>query len=518
MILSNVSDIEKHSAAHVLAMALGRIYPKVKIGIGPVTKDGFYYDFDLGTELTPKNIQQIEEEIKKIVKEDLQFQQIIIPRQEAINMMLQRGQIYKSEIINSIPDEEISFFKTGDEFIDLCRGPHVNSTGELGPIKIVTTDDVYWNNDNTRPRMVRVIGMVFRNQEELENFEKVEIEKLSRDYKRIAVANGFGFHDENRFILSELGYRFVEKLYNEIKNNIGIEEIRTYNPNSFSKSYTEELKLIDKAIFLKDKSYREFPITVISRIVHPESPLKDRVSNQEVFLLKRFLRQNEITLSLNFFENFIKLFNDFELDFFADIKFRNIEDPLYTQVSNSLQRGFISHNKIQNNKFNNIVIDLKAKDDIGREWDFASMTVVLDENESKVNISGKEFPIVSLEILIYPVNILLFFIENFNNKFPNLLNPRQFIIIPVSKEFDANAEEVKEKLRKAGIYSEIAYGNTSFKSKIRRFENLQIPVLLIVGQKEVDNNSVSLRINDRDEGLITIDNLNSYLEANFFNK
>lgn len=518
MILSNVSDIEKHSAAHVLAMALARIYPNVKIGIGPVTKDGFYYDFDLGTELTPKKLQQVEEEIKKIVKEDLQFQQIIIPRQEGINMMLQRGQIYKTEIINSIPDEEISFFKTGDEFIDLCRGPHVNSTNELGPIKIVTTDDVFWNNDSSRPKMKRIMGMVFRNQEELENFEKVEIEKLSRDYKKVAVANGYGFHEENRFILSELGYRFVEKLYNEVRNNIGIEEIRTYRANSISNNYQEEVRLIDRAIFLKDKSYRDFPITILSRIMHSESPLKDRISHQEVFLLKRYLRQNEVTLSLNFFENFIKIFNDFELDFFADIKYKNIEDPVYTQVSNALQRSFISHNKVQNSKFNDIVIDLKARDDIGREWDFASMSVKLEESDTKISLGGKVFPIVTLEVLIYPVNTLVFFIENFKNKFPNLLNPRQFIIIPVSKRFDANAEEVKEKLRKAGVFSEIAYGNSSFKSKIRRFENLNIPVLLIVGQKEVDNNSVSLRINDRDEGLITIDNLNSYLEANFFNK
>src|SRR5260221_5402666 len=161
--INNVSDQQKHSAAHVLALAVSRIYGNVKIGVGPVTKDGFYYDLDVSQDIKQIDLKKIEEEINNILQQNLKFQQIILPREEAINMLLQRGQIYKAELVKAIPDQEISFFKIGDEFIDLCRGPHVYSTNQIGLIILTGIENTHWNEDPTRPIMIRISGKVFNN-------------------------------------------------------------------------------------------------------------------------------------------------------------------------------------------------------------------------------------------------------------------------------------------------------------------------------------------------------------------
>src|SRR5690606_7126984 len=133
----------------------------VKVGIGPVTKDGFYYDFDLRKNITRENFKEIEEEMLKIREERIPFTQHVLTRDEAINLLLTRGQIYKVELINSIPDSEVSLYKTGEEFIDLCRGPHVDYTSEIGIPRIIKIEKVHWNNDPKRPKLLRIYGKVF---------------------------------------------------------------------------------------------------------------------------------------------------------------------------------------------------------------------------------------------------------------------------------------------------------------------------------------------------------------------
>lgn len=516
--LSTVSDIEKHSAAHVLALAVSRVYPMVKIGIGPVTKSGFFYDFDIPGEIPQKHIEKIEKEVIKIIKEDLPFRQIIISRQEAINLMLQKGQIYKSELINSIPDEEISFFKTGEEFIDLCRGPHVNSTGDLGPIKISGVEEVYWNGDPSRPKLKRISGMVFRNQDEVSVFERIEGEKLSRDFFRFAGQKGYGFNYNNTFQLSEKGYQFVQNLYKLTHSELDIEKYSIYQPNILSKDIDEVGKIIDKSVFEKQPSFKNLPITVISKFVSSQTPLKDRVVDGEVIYIKRYSRQNDTIFGVNILEKFTKIFKETNLEFFADLKFNNLEDGMFKQISATLQRNLISHNKIQSKNSSIIEIELKTTDDLGRDWIFAKANVSVDAFSQSVTISSVATQISYLEIVIFPVNIFAFYLENHKEQFPSLLNPTQFVVIPVRKEFESNAEDIQRRIRKFEIISEVAYGNKSFKAKIRQFEKKNTPVLLIVGQKEVENESVSVRINNRDEGLVRVDNLRSYLEGNFFNK
>ena len=516
--LSTVSDIEKHSAAHVLAMAVARVFPHVKVGVGPVTKSGFYYDFDIPGEITKKKLKEIDDEVKSIIKEDLPFQQIIVRRAEAINMMLQRGQIYKSELINSIPDEEISFFKTGDEFIDLCRGPHVNSTNELGHIKISNVEKVHWNSDPLRPELTRISGMLFKNEEEVSKFETIENEKKSRDFFKFAAEKGYGFYDNGNLQASYKGYRFIENLYSTIEKNLESENIKRFSVNTNSGKFEDIVRIMDKAVFMKEPSFKSFPITLISRFISGSVPLKNNTVVSEVFFVKKYTRQNDVIFGINILEKFIKIFSDTNLEFYSDLKFHDLEDQMFKLVSNTLQRNLISHNKIQTNQKEIIEIELKLTDDLGRDWTFGKININYDNFDKTLVFNNKPTKISYLEFLIYPFNIFAYYLENHKENFPISLNPNQFVLIPVKKEYESYAEEIQRKLRKYNIFIEMAYGNTSFKSKIRKYEEKNIPIILIIGQKEVENESVSVRINNRDEGLITIENLYSYLEVNFFNK
>lgn len=516
---STVSDIEKHSAAHVLATAVSRIFPSVKIGIGPVTKAGFYYDFDIPNdiEITPEAIKRIEAEIKQIIKDNLPFQQLIIPKDEAINLMLQKGQIYKAELIHNIPDPEISFFKTGEEFIDLCRGPHVNSTGELGPIKVTGVSQVYWNEDPARPRLTRLSGIIFKNEEEAAIYEKIEEEKASRSYIKSATQKGYGFIDSGMFHVSEKGSRIIDNLFKTITKELELDKVTTLSLNGQFKNIAELSRVVDKAVFIKEPSYKNFPITIVSRVPLSETIVKDKKRPSEVFYIKKYVRQNEVVFNISFVEKFIDAFNDIKPEFIVDIMFHNIEDPSFNIISSTLQRNFISHTKIQTDFKNQIEMNIKVKDDLKREWLMAQMNVNIENFDKSISFGSKVSKLGYIEFVVYPLNIFAFYLEN-KPILPAKFVPDQIVMVPVNKRFETYGYEVQDKLRKLGIRANIAYGNSSFKAKIRKLEQQNVPVILILGQKEVDNNAVSVRISDRVEGLISLENLSDYLKSQLFNK
>jgi hypothetical protein len=518
-LIPTVSDIEKHSAAHVLAMATLRVFPGAKVGIGPVTRKGYYYEFDLDKDtITNEEIRKIQEEIEKIVEEDLPFQQVLLKREDAINLMLMKGQAYKAELIHSIPDQEISFFKTGEEFIDLCRGPHVHSTGELGTFRITDVEKVHWNNDPKRPVMQRISGAIFKNEQEAGAFEKVEIEKKKRDFKKYASELGYGFQFNDHFHLSTKGYQFINNFKRQVVKSLEITDSTEYASNTVLMNSDEFESLVDKASFLKDPSFKSLPKKVFSKFIDSNTFLKDERVSGEAFFIKTYSRQSEIIFGVSNIEKFLSIFDNEEIEFHIDLHFHNLDDTLYSQISMSLQRNLISHNKVITNDDRPIEAEIKATDDLGREWLFGKATFNPNGINKEILFNGAKGLIATTTMILYPVNIFAFFIENRKAVFPNLLNPTQFIIIPVSKEFESHAEDIQRKLMRHSIFADIAYGNKSFKSKIIQFERKSTPVILVVGNKEVENDSVSVRINDRDEGLITVENLSSYLESNFFNK
>ena len=163
----------RHSASHVLAHAVLKLYPDTKLGIGPAIENGFYYDFDFSQPIEEKDLKSIEEEMRKIVKRKLKITQTFMNRKDAIAYLKEIGQDYKLELLEEIPDKEISFFVTGDnEFVDLCRGPHLEDTGDIGPLKLIKTAGAYWRGDENKKMLTRIYGSVFKSKEELKDYLK----------------------------------------------------------------------------------------------------------------------------------------------------------------------------------------------------------------------------------------------------------------------------------------------------------------------------------------------------------
>jgi len=196
------SNLEKmrHSASHVLASAVLKLYPDTKLGIGPAIDNGFYYDFEFTEPIEETDLKQIEEEMRKIIKRKLPMTQTFMKRKEAIKYLKQIGQDYKLELLEDIPDEELSFYVTGDnEFVDLCRGPHVNDTGDIGPIKLIKTAGAYWRGDETKKMLTRIYGTAFETKEELKDHlqklddaERFNHRKLGKQLKLFAIIQEIG--------------------------------------------------------------------------------------------------------------------------------------------------------------------------------------------------------------------------------------------------------------------------------------------------------------------------------------
>ena len=180
----NDQELIRHSMAHILAMAIMRLYPNTKIGIGPAIENGFYYEVDTPVKITYKDLPKIEAEMNNIISEELQFKQIIIPKEQAFDTLMQSGQIYKTELLKQIPDESVSFYKTG-EFFDLCRGPHIKHTGLASFFKLTKISSSNWLGEKNRPKLQRIEGVAFLNKEDLDAYLASQKEIIQRDYKKI---------------------------------------------------------------------------------------------------------------------------------------------------------------------------------------------------------------------------------------------------------------------------------------------------------------------------------------------
>ena len=184
--ISSIPEIEKmrHTASHVLAQAVLNIYPNTKLGIGPAIEDGFYYDFEFKKPIYEEDLEKIEREMNKIIKQDLPLMQTFLPREQMYNVLKEQKQEYKLELLEDIPDKEISLFTTGENhFSDMCRGPHVESTGKIGAIKLRSIAGAYWRGDEKKPMLTRIYGYAFETQKELEeHVARVEEEREIIEY------------------------------------------------------------------------------------------------------------------------------------------------------------------------------------------------------------------------------------------------------------------------------------------------------------------------------------------------
>jgi threonyl-tRNA synthetase len=563
----NDLEILRHSAAHVLAAAVLEMFPEAKFAIGPAIEKGFYYDFDLPRTLIPEDLAILEEKMKKIIEKNYPFEEAKISISEALKKFKELKQDYKMEIINDIksgkesesdsdsePDSnKVSIYKTGN-FVDLCRGPHLDSTGEINPeaFKLARISGAYWKGDEKNKMLQRIYGIVFVDKKELDDYLKNMKEAEKRDHKKIGrdldlfsfhrEAPGSAFwHPKGMIIWNEL-----EKFGKSIRKKHEYQEIQTpilakknlweisghwdhYKDSMFhfeSDKETYCLKPMDcpfniKIYETKQRSYKELPIryTEIGRILRNEKSgelnglLRVRHLTQDdshIFLTADQV-EDEITTLLKMTREYYETFG-IEPEYFLSTRpddfmgEKNDWDKAEKNLRNALSKEKIKFElKEKDGAFYGPKIDIDMKDAIGRRWQLA--TIQLDFqlperfNLEYIDSDGKRKTPVMIHAAIFGslerfIGIL---IEHLAGAFPLWLSPVQATIIPVSEKFKDYAHSVGARFIDSEIRYEINDSNESLGKRIREAEKQKIPYIIVVGEKEEKENLVAVRERNKKE-------------------
>lgn len=545
-------EIIRHSTAHVMAQAVKRIYGNVKLAIGPTIKNGFYYDFDLDISLTQDDLKKIEDEMNKIINEDLKFKRDDVSREEALKIMSEKGEYYKVELINALDEsEKISLYEQGD-FTDLCRGPHIPSTKFIKAFKLTSVAGAYWRGNEKNKVLQRIYGVAFSSKKELEKYlnmieeaKKRDHRKLGRELKLFEIMDegpGFPFFLPKGVILKNILIDYWRKLHNEA----GYVEIETpimLNKELWIRSghwdhYKENMytSMIDNKEFAlkpmncpggmlvyksEGHSYRDLPLRVgeLGRVHRHELSgalhglMRVRAFTQDdahIFMLPEQIKSeilgvikliDEVYGTLGFKYN-VEISTRPEDSMGSDEEWNMAERSL----KEALDEGGLDY-KINegDGAFYGPKIDFHIEDSLGRSWQCG--TIQLDfqlpqrfELEYIGSDGGKHRPIVIHRVIFGSIERFIgILIEHFAGKFPVWLSPIQVKVLPIFDSFMEYGHEVIDKLRKYGIRCEIDNRSEKIGYKIREARNERVPYMIIVGEKEKNHGNISLRSRDMGE-------------------
>lgn len=546
--------ILRHTAAHIMAQAVSRLYPHAKFAYGPANDSGFYYDVDLGdTKLSDEDLQAIEKEMKKIVKENLPLKPYVLPRDEAIKHMEERGEIYKVEHIGDLdPDAEISFFKQGD-YVDMCVGPHLCYTKALKAFKIMGQSGAYWKNDKNNKMLTRIKGTAFRTQEELDNYLVLLEEAEKRDHRRIGKEMGmFMFQDEAPGFPFFLPKGMVLKntlidYWRDIHYRDNYVEVSTplimnrqlwetsghwdhYKDNMYSTTIDEETYCIKPmncpggvmVYRSQPHSYRDLPLRMGELGLVHRHELKGALHG--LFRVRCFtqddahifMRREQITDEIVGVVNLInEVYSKFGFKYSVELSTRP-EDSMGSDedwaaatsgLENALKELGLPYTINEGDgAFYGPKIDFHLEDSLGRTWQCG--TIQLDfqmpinfELEYVDDKGEKQRPIMIHRVCFGSIERFIGIItEHFAGKFPVWLAPTQAKVLLVSEKFTEYGEKVYNALRDAGIRCELDNRNEKIGYMIREAQVVgRVPYMVIIGQKEMEEGTVSVRNRDTAE-------------------
>ena len=539
----------RHDTAHILAMAVQELFPGTQVTIGPVIENGFYYDFARKEPFTEDDLKKIENKMKEIVDRNVSTTREVWTRDKAISHFKKKGEIYKSELIESIPQgEDVSIYFHG-EWHDLCRGPHLSSTGKIGKFfKLTKVSGAYWRGDSNNEMLQRIYGTGWANQKDLdEHLERIE-EAEKRDHRKLGrEMDLFHFREESpgSVFWHEKGWKLFQKLVWYMRNrqdNAGYKEVNTpevldralWEKSGHWEKYGEHMytsQTPDEKIFaIKPmncpghvqvfnqglKSYRDLPLRISEfGKVHRYEPsgalhglLRVRAFTQDDAHI--FCTEDQITEECLIVTNLI-------LDIYKDLGFKNVilkysdrpelrvgDDVVWDKAEEALLDA-VKASKLEysinkgEGAFYGPKIEFVLRDAIGRDWQCGTLQVDLNLPErldaSFVDKDGtKKTPVMLHRALFGSLERFIgILIEHYAGKFPFWIAPLQAMVIPVSDEFDKYAKEINKKIRDAGISCEVDLKNHNLNYKIRDHSLSKIPLLLICGKKEVDTNTVTIR-------------------------
>ena len=540
--------ILRHTAAHVWAHAVTRLYPSAQVTIGPAVENGFYYDF-FGIVVKESDLPKIEEEMSKIIEADYPIVRSVVSREEAVRIFTERNEKYKLEILNEMPEDvmEVSLY-TQDDYVELCRGPHLTSTGKLGKaFKLTKVSASYWRGDSSRESLQRIYGTAFFTEKELKNYFTMLEEAEKRDHRKLGKEMDF-FHFEEYapgdVFWHQRGWTFFQKLIEYMRRRqkaVGYEEVNTpqimnrvlwetsghwnwYKENMFTTTIEEKefaikpMNCPGSVLIYKQgiTSYRDLPryIGEFGRVHRYEASgalhglLRVRAFTQDdahIFCTPEQLKtelQNVVALMISIYKDFGMTDMQIKLSTRPTERIGSDEiwDLLETALADALtDMGYTYTINEGDGAFYGPKLDFKFKDAIGREWQLGTLQADLNLPErfdiSYIGEDGEKHRPIMLHRALFGslerfAGVLL---ENTAGHLPFWLAPVPVMVMPVTEEQNEYAKKIQHRLRIAGIDAETDLRNEKISYKVREHSLKKIPVQLVVGKKEAAEGTVTIR-------------------------
>ncbi|MCF7845248.1 MAG: threonine--tRNA ligase [Candidatus Pacebacteria bacterium] len=560
------NNIEKvrHSLAHILACAIKEMYPEAKIGVGPAIDNGFYYDFD-NINISETDLPKIEKNMRKIIKKGVVFEKQVVDRKEAEKIF--KDEPYKLELLNDIEEEEISIYKSGD-FVDLCSGPHIENSKEINPegFKLERTAGAYFKGSEDNKMLQRIYGLAFEDKEKLQDYIAKKEDAEKRDHRKIGkklelfmfddeVGQGLPLYLPNGGMLRYLLMNFAMETYldhgYEIVSTPHIAREDLWKRSGHLELYAEDMY---SPISVDDKNYRLKPMNCpfhvkmynLRKRSYRELPLRwaemgtvyryEKSGELHGLTRPRGFTQDDAHIICTEDQLFQEVINALKLVQYIyktlgmeDLKFKlSVRDPKnidkyfgdnkdWEEAEKSLKRAIneVSSSGYEIDEGGAVFyapkIDIDAVDAVGRSWQLS--TIQVDFNlpyrfdMTYINENGEEkTPFMIHRALLGSLERFLgVYIEHTEGNFPVWLSPKQVLVIPVSEKFADYAEEVLSALRKKRIRASLSGENETLGKKIRNGEVQKVPYLVVVGEKEKNEKTVSVRYHGKDEGVINLD-------------
>ncbi len=535
-----------HTTSHIMAQAIKRLYPEIKLAIGPSIDNGFYYDFDTEKPFSEEDLIKIEDEMKKIIKEDLPLERFELPRKEAIKFMEEKGEPYKVELINDLPEDAIiSFYKQG-EFTDLCAGPHVAKTGNIKAVKLLTSSGAYWRGNEKNKMLQRIYGISYPKASQLEEYLNMLEEAKKRDHKKLGKelelfmitgeGPGFPFFLPKGMVIRNVLEDYWRKIhtlngYQEVKTPVMLNEELWHRSGHWDhykdNMYTTKIDEQDFALkpmncpggmlVYKSKmhSYKDLPIRMGELgLVHRHEKsgqlnglFRVRCFTQDdahIFCLPEQI-ESEIIDLMHLINQVYSLFGftyTVELSTRPEDSMGSDED--WTTAENALRKA-LEHENMEyvvnegDGAFYGPKIDFHIKDSLGRDWQCGTIQLDFQMPERfDLNYIGqdgeKHRPVMLHRVVFGSIERFIgVLIEHYAGAFPTWLAPVQVKILTISDKQKEYADELVKQFMKEGIRAELDDREEKIGYKIREAQLQKIPYMLIIGEKEVEANAVGVR-------------------------
>ena len=560
----------RHTTSHIMAQAVKKLFPNAKLAIGPSIENGFYYDYDVEKPFSPEDLENIEKEMKKICDEDLKLERFTLPRDEALKLMKDLDEPYKVELIEELPEgEEISFYKQGD-YVDLCAGPHLMSTGLVKAFKLTSSSGAYWRGNEKNKMLQRIYGTSFPKKSELDNYLALIEEAKKRDHRKLGKELELFFFDETAPGMAywlPKGFTMMNVLidfWRKEHKKYGYQEFSGPQLNSSSlwktsghwDHYKEDMFVLTdadgneqalkpmncpnsiKVYQTKMRSYKDLPLRFNDvDVIHRNEKSGQLNGLFRVRMFRQddshnYVREDQIGSEIkSILELTKKLYSVFGLeyvltlstrpdDYMGEIETWNKAEADLKKVMNEICGGDNYRINEGDGAFYGPKIDIKMKDCLGREWQMGTVQLdfqlpqrfdlyYIDEN------GEKKTPIMIHRAIFGSFDRFIGIItEHFAGAFPTWLAPVQVKVLPISTEKHADyARKLVDELTDKGFRIEIDDRNEKIGYKIREAQLQKVPYMLVVGDKEIENNQVGVRSRkDGDIGAMSVSDFEEKLD------